>query len=87
MAWKYHFKYEKSMTLRSSQITFKNEEQFELSNSSILNLSPSNEDYSVMKQEDLEIIEQPKSFREEYGEEIIQKRERKKIEHEHTNSQ
>ena len=65
VAWKYHLRYEKSMTLKSSPIAYQ-EDQFELSNSSFLNLSTSNENQTILNQEDLD-YEQPKVFKEEYG--------------------
>lgn len=65
VAWKYHFRYEKSMTLKSSPIAYQ-EDQFELSNSSFLNLSTSNENQTILNQEDVD-YEQPKVFKEEYG--------------------
>jgi len=68
VAWKYHFKYEKSLTIRSSPIAHQNDEQFELSNSSFLNLSSSKENETVLNHDDLDITDQPMSFREEYGE-------------------
>lgn len=65
VAWKYHFRYEKSMTLRSSPIAHQ-EDQFDLSNSSFLNLSTSNENQTILNQEDAD-YEQPKVFKEEYA--------------------
>jgi hypothetical protein len=53
------------MTHKSSPIAYQ-EDQFELSNSSFLNLSTSNENQTVLNQEDHE-YEQPKIFKEEYG--------------------
>mmetsp|Transcript_4343 Transcript_4343/g.3644 ORF Transcript_4343/g.3644 Transcript_4343/m.3644 type:complete len:140 (-) Transcript_4343:74-493(-) len=66
VAWKYHLKYEKSMTLKSSPIAH-HDDQFELSNSSFLNLSSSKEN-ETSNQDDLDITEQPNDFKEEYGE-------------------
>ena len=66
IAWKYQSKYEKSMTIKSSPIAHQNDDQFDISNSSFLMLSTSNENQTAMQAEELEITEQPKSFMEEY---------------------
>ncbi|CAI2386721.1 unnamed protein product [Moneuplotes crassus] len=66
VAWKYHFRYEKSITIQSSPMGEGRDDQLELSGSSILNLSLSNDNGTHINHEDLELSEQPRSFTEEF---------------------
>ena len=54
------------MSIKSSPIAHQDED-LEISNSSFLNLSSSNENHSPFQADDLENPDQPMSFREEYG--------------------
>ena len=59
------------MTIKSSPIAHHNDDQFEISNSSFLMLSTSNENQTAMQAEELDVTEQPKSFMEEYHKIIV----------------
>jgi len=58
------------MSIQSSPIAHQDDDQFELSKSSFLQLSASNENHTFMNQDELEFGERPKSFRQEYGREV-----------------
>lgn len=55
------------MTIKSSPIAHQNDDQFDISNSSFLMLSTSNENQTAMHAEELDVTEQPKSLMDEYN--------------------